>query len=100
MSRHVAHVEARGIPTPSRIKRQRQTLDALSSRYRALPESARGAPAQALRPIASFAFSMATTPEEAVAKRVTLLDDVDPEWRSFLKVWDGLRGGIADAVRG
>jgi hypothetical protein len=43
---------------------------------------------------------MTTTPEEAVAKLVTLLDDVDPEWRSFLQVWDGLKGGISNAVRG
>ena len=70
MSRHVAHVEAKGIKTPSRIERQRRILDAVSSRYRALPESAGGAPAQPLRPIVTFAFSMSTSPEEAVAKLV------------------------------
>jgi hypothetical protein len=53
-----------------------------------------------LRPIASFAFSMRTSPEEAVAKLVELLDDVDPAWRSFVKVWDGVRGGVQHAVRG
>jgi hypothetical protein len=86
MSRHVVHVEAKGIPTRSRIKRQRQILDGLSSRYPALPESAGGAPPQLLRPIASFAFSMHTSPEEAVAKLAALLDDVDAEWRSFVQV--------------
>jgi hypothetical protein len=43
---------------------------------------------------------MRTTPEDAVGKLVALLDDVDPHWRSFVKVWDGVRGGIAHAVRG
>lgn len=42
---------------------------------------------------------MRTSPEDAVAKLVLLLDDVDPQWRSFVKVWDGLRGGIQHAVR-
>jgi hypothetical protein len=59
-----------------------------------------GAPAQPLRPIASFGFSMRTTPEEAVATLVAVLDEVDPEWRSFVQVWDGLRGGVANPVRG
>lgn len=72
---------------------------ALSERYAALPASSGGAPPQRLRPIASFAFSMRTSPEDAVAKLVLLLDDVDPQWRSFVKVWDGLRGGIQHAVR-
>jgi hypothetical protein len=53
-----------------------------------------------MRPIASFAFSTRTEPEEAVGKLVALLNGVDPDWRSFVKVWDGVRGGIADAVRG
>jgi hypothetical protein len=43
---------------------------------------------------------MRTTPEEAVGKLVAVLDEVDTEWRSFVQVWDGLRGGIADTVRG
>jgi hypothetical protein len=42
---------------------------------------------------------MRTPPEDAVAKLVALLDEVDPEWRSFVKVWDGVRGGIDNAVR-
>ena len=88
-----------GLPTPRRIGRQRRILRALSQRYRALPESAGGAPDQPLRPIASFGFSMRTTPEEAVATLVAVLDDVDPQWRSFVQVWDGVRGGFRDAVR-
>jgi hypothetical protein len=100
MSRHVAHVEARGLPTPGRIRRQRRILVALSARYTALNPDAGGAPDQLLRPMASFAFSMRTEPEDAVQKLVALLDDVDPEWRSYVKVWDGLRGGITHAVRG
>jgi hypothetical protein len=99
VSRHVAHVEAKGLPTPARIRRQRRILEGVSQRYRALPQDAGGAPPQPLRPIASFGFSMRTTPEEAVAKLVVVLDEVDPEWRSFVRVWDGLRGGIANAVR-
>jgi hypothetical protein len=43
---------------------------------------------------------MRTSPEEAVARLVELLDDVDPAWRSFVKVWDGVRGGVQHAVRG
>jgi hypothetical protein len=100
VSRHVAHVEAKGLPAPWRIRRQWEILDALSGRYAALPKSAGGAPAQRLRPIASFGFSTRTSPEEAVATLVKLLDDVDPAWRSYVKVWDGVRGGIKHAVRG
>jgi len=29
---------------------------------------------------------MRTPPEDAVARLVALLDEVDPEWRSFVKV--------------
>jgi len=99
MSRHVAHVEGKGLPTPGRIRRQRKILNALSERYTALSESAGGAPAQGLRPIATFGFSTRTSPEDAVAKLVELLDDADPGWRSFVKVWDGVRGGIQHAVQ-
>jgi hypothetical protein len=99
VSRHVVHIEAKGMPTPGRIRRQRQILQGVSERYRALPEDAGGAPPQPIRPIASFGFSMRTTPEDAVAKLVAVLDEVDPEWRSFVQVWDGLRGGIDHAVR-
>jgi hypothetical protein len=42
---------------------------------------------------------MRTSPEEAAGKLVSALDEVDPEWRAFVKVWDGVRGGIAHAVR-
>ena len=100
VSRHVAHVEAKGLPTPGRVRRQRRILAALSDRYAALAPDAGGAPEQAWRPIASFGFSMRTDPEEAVRRLVELLDEVDPDWRSFVKVWDGLRGGITNAVRG
>jgi hypothetical protein len=88
------------MPTPSRIGRQRRILTALAERYPALAPDAGGAPASAFRPIASFGFSMRTPPEDAVARLVALLDQVDPQWRSFVKVWDGVRGGVADAVRG
>ena len=100
MSRHVVHVEARGLPTPGRIRRQKQIIAALSERYTALPRSAGGAPSSPGRPIASFGFSLKTTPEEAVEKLVALLNELDPQWRSFVKVWDGFRGGIRHAVRG
>lgn len=99
VSRHVAHAEAHGPPTPARVHRQRRILAALSAHYAALSRSAGGAPSSRLRPIASFGFSMRTPPEEAVAKLVTLLDEVDPQWRAFVKVWDGVRGGLDNAVR-
>jgi hypothetical protein len=90
VSRHVAHVEARGLPTPRRVRRQRQILSGLSSRYRALPRDAGGAPSTRLHPIASFGFSLRTPPEEAVEMLVNLLHETDPEWRSYVKVsdWD------------
>jgi hypothetical protein len=100
MSRHVAHVEARGLPTPARIRRQRLILSALDERMRALPRSAGGAPPRRLRPVASFGFSTKTRPEDAVARLVAALDDIDPAWRSLVRVWDGVRGGIDTAVRG
>ena len=43
---------------------------------------------------------MRMEPEDAVRKLVAHLDEVDPEWRSFVKVWDGVRGGMTNAVRG
>jgi hypothetical protein len=100
VSRHVAHVEGKGLPTPRRIRRQREILNALSLHYAALPRSAGGAPSQRLRPVASFGFSRRTSPEDAVAKLVAILNDVDPAWRSFVKVWDGVNGGVQHAVRG
>jgi hypothetical protein len=100
VSRHVAHVDAKGLPTPGRIRRQRRILAALSDRYAALAPDAGGAPKQPLRPIASFGFSTRISPDEAVSRLVALLDDVDPEWRAFVKVWDGVRGGIANTVKG
>lgn len=88
------------MPTPARVRRQRTILTQLSARYAALPRAAGGAPSSRLRPIASFGFSTRTPPEDAVAKLVTLLDDVDPDWRAYVEVWDGVRDGIANAVRG
>jgi hypothetical protein len=89
MSRHVAHVESRGLPTPRRIRRQRRLIDALSERYRPLTEDAGGIPTSFLRPARSFGFSTRTPPEEAAAKLAALLDDIDPTWRSCVKVKDG-----------
>jgi hypothetical protein len=43
---------------------------------------------------------MRTSPEDAVARLVALLDEVDPQWRSYVKVRDGVRVGMAHAVRG
>lgn len=100
MPRHVLHVEGRGFPTPRRVRRQRQILNALSKRYRALPRSAGGAPRSHLRQIRSYGFSLRMTPEDAVARIVELLDETDPEWREFVEVWDGFNGGIRHAVRG
>jgi hypothetical protein len=58
-----------------------------------------GAPTQSLRLIASFGLSTRTSPEEAVAKLVKLLDDVHPTWRSYVKAWDGVRGGVQHGFR-
>ena len=91
MPRHVAHVEAKGLPTPRRIRRQRRILKQLTEHYAALTPDAGGAAEQVLRPIASFGFSTRTPREDAVARLVALLDEVDPKWRSCLKVWDGVR---------
>ena len=48
----------------------------------------------------TFGFSTRTAPEAAVAKVVALLDELDGQWRSHVKVWDGFRGGLDMAVRG
>jgi hypothetical protein len=99
MSRHVLHVESKGWPTPGRVRRQRAILSAVASRYRPVLPEAGGAPPTRLRPRASFAFSMHTSPEVAVARIVDLLDVADPGWREVLHVWDGVRGGLDRAVR-
>jgi len=99
MSRHVVHVEAKGLPTPSRIRRQRRILAALDGQYRALTRDAGGAPDSGLRPIKSFGFSTRSSREDAVARLVALLDDVDPEWRSYVRVWDGYGTGVRGALR-
>ena len=58
VSRHVVHVEAKGLPTPGRLHRQRRIIAALSEQDASLDASAGGAPSTWLRPIASFGFSM------------------------------------------
>lgn len=64
-------------------------------------------PDSRLRPGASFAFSKRTAEEDAVAKIVALLDDIDPRWREFVVVWgappesgglDGLNPGQLGCV--
>lgn len=94
MPRHVAHVESKGLPTPGRVRRQRQILVSLSRRY---PPETWGGRGRA-RPRASYAFSKRTSPEQAVSKLAALLDDVDPEWSSFVKVWDAFHDGNAPAI--
>jgi hypothetical protein len=39
-----------------------------------------------------------TPPEDAVARIVRALDDVDQRWRDDLKVWDGFR--VETTIRG
>jgi hypothetical protein len=86
VSRHVAHIEAHGRSTPERRHRQRKIIAAASQEYRTLPE----APAN-VDPslIASFAFSTKTTAADALARLVGILDGVDPEWRDYVRAWDG-----------
>jgi hypothetical protein len=87
MPRHVRHVSARGFPTPGRLRRQRAIIAALAERYPVLPEDARGVGTFRLRPMASFAFSNRTSAVDAVAKLVSLLDEIDPRWRRHVRVW-------------
>lgn len=87
MPRHVRHVSGRGLPTPRRLRRQRAILAALAGRYPPLSEDAGGAPMLRLLPIRTFAFSKRTSGTEAVAKLSRLLDEVDPRWRRYVKVW-------------
>jgi hypothetical protein len=47
----------------------------------------------------SARLCLATLRDLPVATLVAHLDEVDPAWRSSAKVWDGVRGGIDDAVR-
>jgi len=94
--RHVIHVESHGFPTPLRLRRQRQALDALCENYPALLEARRP---RGLSPRASFGFSTRTSAGEAVANLAARLDTVSPGWRSYLMVWDGFPGGMATAAR-
>src|SRR4051794_11425711 len=54
--RHVAYVQARGLPTPSRVRHQRHVLAALRERHRPLNESDGGGSASGIRPALGFGF--------------------------------------------
>ena len=84
MTRHVVTVEARGVPTPARVRRQRTLLERLCEQRRTTPELREGG----LRPCARFDFSVRTSREDAVAELVRLLDAISPDWRRDLRVWD------------
>jgi hypothetical protein len=99
VSRHVLHVEAKGLPFPWRVRRQRALLSALAQVHRPLYSAGGGWSGKLLRPARSFAFSVRTTPEDAVATIAGALDDVDTSWRRYLKVWDGFPNGVGRAVR-
>jgi hypothetical protein len=86
--RHVAYVGPKGLPTPWGVRRQRRILASLCERYRPLHETDGGGSATRFRPARGFGFSLRTSPDDAGAKLVALLDDIDPDWRSFLKVRD------------
>lgn len=86
MTRHVAHVEGRGVPTPARVRRQRSILRAVVKEYPALPDYSSQPP---WRPIAGFAFPTRTGARDAVARLERALDAADTEWRKYVRVWDG-----------
>ena len=86
MSRHVAYIEPHGRSTPERRDRQRSLIAAVSRQYRRLPEAP---PHHDPSLIAGFAFSTRTSAADAVARLVSILDGADPEWRDFVRVWDG-----------
>lgn len=90
MSRHIVHVEARGLPTTRRAKRQRRILNALSARCAPLPATAGGAPDRPRRPVRSFAFSMRAAPHHALEYIEYLLDECDPHWRRYVRAWNVL----------
>jgi hypothetical protein len=71
----------------------------LAERYRPLDESDGGGSGVGLRPAHTLGFSVRTTPDDAVARVAELLDGIDTEWRRYVKVWDGYRGGPDHAVR-
>ena len=85
--RHVAYIEAHGLSNPERYRRQRAILDAVAREYRPLPEKPPNQ--ERSKPIEGFAFSTRTTAPEAVARLVGILGSVDPEWRDYVRVWDG-----------
>jgi hypothetical protein len=86
MSRHVAYVEAYGVPTPESRQRQREIISAASAQYRPLPDASPGSDPSL---IAGFAFSTRTSAPDALARLVGILDAVDPDWRGYVRVWDG-----------
>lgn len=86
MSRHVAYIEAHGSATPARRERQRRIIAAASREYRPLPEAP---PHHDPSLIAGFAFSTRTSAEDALARLVGILDTVDPDWRDYVRAWDG-----------
>jgi hypothetical protein len=86
MSRHVAHVEAHGSSSPESRQRQRAIISAACAQYRPLPDAPPGSDPSL---IAGFAFSTRTSAPDALARLVGILDAVDPDWRSDVRVWDG-----------
>lgn len=86
VSRHVAYIEAHGPPTPVRRERQRAIIAAASLEYRPLLEAP---PRHDPSLIAGFAFSTKTNAQDALARLVGILDRVDPEWREYMRAWDG-----------
>jgi hypothetical protein len=86
MTRHVAHIEAYGGRSPERVARQRAIIEAAGRQYRPLPDPP---PHDEDRPIASFGFSTRTSRNDAFARLSGILDTTDPEWRDYVRVWDG-----------
>lgn len=91
MTRHVAYVEPRGLlRSRSRRRRQEEILAALSESYRSLPDEDLAPSSR--RPGRAFAFPTSTRGTEAKAHLARLLDDIDPDWRKMLKIFDGFAG--------
>ena len=86
VSRHVAYIEAHGARTQERREHQRAIIAAAGREYRPLPDAP---PQHDSSLIAGFAFSTKTTAPDALARLVGILDGVDPDWRGFVRAWDG-----------
>jgi hypothetical protein len=82
------------------VRRQRALLAGVARDYRPLGPDAGGWIGTRLRPAQSCAFSLRTTPEDAVTRIVAALDELDTGWRKYLKVWDGFPHGLDSEVRG